>query len=159
MFEELATEVARDAGDPDVHWVGYFGYACRTDLPGRTSPDVPDAVWMRIRAPRFVDHPPPGRVPGWSSAATTPALDPGVVPGGVRPGAGAAAAGNSYEVNLTYRESRSSDIDPETAYRRLRAANPAPYAGYLRHHADGRGVHLLSSSPERFATVDRRRDS
>ena len=91
VFEVLATEVARDAGDPDVHWVGYLGYACRTDLPGRPSPDVPDAVWMRIRAPRFVDHPPPGRVPGWSSGQPAPALDPGVVPRGVRPGAGASA--------------------------------------------------------------------
>ena len=158
VFEELATEVARDAGDPDVHWVGYLGYACRTDLPGRTSPDVPDAVWMRIRAPRFVDHPPPGRVPGWSWRQPHQHSTPewyqeafGRVQEHLR-------AGNSYEVNLTYRESRSSDIDPETAYLRLRAANPAPYAGYLRHHADGRGVHLLSSSPERFATVDRRRD-
>ena len=59
--------------------------------------------------------------------------------------------GNSYEVNLTYRESVSSEVDPVTAYLRLRAANPAPYAGYLQHH----GVHLLSSSPERFATVGR----
>ena len=42
-------------------------------------------------------------------------------------------AGNSYEVNLTYRETVRSDVDPESAYLRLRAANPAPYAGYLRH--------------------------
>ena len=54
VFDVLAAEVARDAGDPDVHWVGYFGYTCRTDLPGRPSPDVPDAVWMRIRAPRLL---------------------------------------------------------------------------------------------------------
>jgi para-aminobenzoate synthetase len=61
--------------------------------------------------------------------------------------------GNSYEVNLTYREVVRSDTDPVTAYLRLRAINPAPYAGYLQHH----GVHLLSSSPERFAAVDRHR--
>ncbi len=158
VFDVLAAEVARDAGDPDVHWVGYLGYACRTDLPGRPSPDVPDAVWMRIRAPRFVDHPPPGRVPGRSSGQPHQHSTPewyGEAFGRVQEHL---RAGNSYEVNLTYRESRSSDVDPETAYLRLRAANPAPYAGYLRHHADGRGVHLLSSSPERFATVDRQRD-
>ena len=66
VFEVLAAQVARDDGDPDVHWVGYLGYACRTDLPGRPSADVPDAVWMRVRSPRFVDHPAPGRVPEWS---------------------------------------------------------------------------------------------
>jgi para-aminobenzoate synthetase len=58
--------------------------------------------------------------------------------------------GNSYEVNLTYREAVRSPVDPVTAYLALRAASPAPYAGYLRHH----DAHLLSSSPERFATVD-----
>jgi para-aminobenzoate synthetase len=59
--------------------------------------------------------------------------------------------GNSYEVNLTYRETATSTVDPVTAYLRLRASSPAPYAGFLRHH----GTHLLSSSPERFALVDR----
>jgi para-aminobenzoate synthetase len=61
--------------------------------------------------------------------------------------------GNSYEVNLTYRRSVDSRIDPVTAYLRLRELNPAPYAGYLQHGA----TCVLSSSPERFATVDRRR--
>ena len=61
--------------------------------------------------------------------------------------------GNSYEVNLTYREELASPVDPVTAYTRLRAANPAPYAGFLRHG----DVALLSSSPERYATIDRHR--
>ena len=62
-------------------------------------------------------------------------------------------AGNSYEVNLTHRLTVRSDLDPVTAYLRLRALNPAPYAGFLQH----RGRWLLSSSPERYATVDRHR--
>ena len=62
-------------------------------------------------------------------------------------------AGNSYEVNLTHRLSVTADLDPVTAYLRLRTLNPAPYAGYLQH----RGRCLLSSSPERFATIDRHR--
>ena len=61
--------------------------------------------------------------------------------------------GNSYEVNLTYRQSVESDLAPVPAYLRLRDLNPAPYAGYLQHH----GVSVLSSSPERFATIDRHR--
>ena len=40
-----------------------------------------------------------------------------------------------------------------TGYLRLRRLNPAPYAGFVRHGE----VSVLSSSPERFATVDRRR--
>ena len=61
--------------------------------------------------------------------------------------------GNSYEVNLTYREELASPTDPLATYLRLRDLNPAPYAGYLRHG----DTHLLSSSPERYATVDRHR--
>jgi para-aminobenzoate synthetase len=61
--------------------------------------------------------------------------------------------GNSYEVNLTYREEIDSATDPVTGYLRLRRLNPAPYAGFVRHGE----VSLLSSSPERFATVDRHR--
>ena len=57
--------------------------------------------------------------------------------------------GNSYETNLTYRTELASALEPLTAYRRLRRANPAPYAGFLTHH----GVSLLSSSPERFAAI------
>ena len=58
-------------------------------------------------------------------------------------------AGNSYEVNLTYREQVQRGLDPLATYLRLRAASPAPYAGLLTH----RGTHLLSSSPERYATI------
>ena len=151
VFEVLAEQIARDAGDPDVHWVGYFGYACRTDLPGRAAGHVPDAVWMRVRSPLFIDHDP------------SPLVRPTLGRGADEPPASYVAAfeevqeqlraGNSYEVNLTYRERLNSTIDPVTAYLRLRAVNPAPYAGFLRH----RDVHLLSSSPERFATVDRQR--
>jgi anthranilate/para-aminobenzoate synthase component I len=61
--------------------------------------------------------------------------------------------GYSYEVNLTYREHVESELDPEAVYLRLRADNPAPYAGFLQHG----DVALLSSSPERYATIDRRR--
>jgi para-aminobenzoate synthetase len=62
-------------------------------------------------------------------------------------------AGNSYELNLTYREEVTSDSSPLDIYRRLRSVNPAPYAGLLRHDS----TWLLSASPERYATIDRSR--
>ncbi|QYJ03163.1 anthranilate synthase component I family protein [Nocardioides panacisoli] len=62
-------------------------------------------------------------------------------------------AGNSYEVNLTHRLAVASDLAPAEAYLRLRAINPAPYAGYLQHDVPGARAHLLSSSPERYALV------
>ena len=64
-------------------------------------------------------------------------------------------AGNSYEVNLTYRLDAESELDPVAAYLRLRELNPAPYAGFLQHDVEGARGWLLSSSPERYALVTR----
>ena len=130
LWTVLAGEVARDGGAPDVSWVGYCGYACRPDLPARPAGEVPDAVWMRVREPLVVEHPPgpdapPGTPPASAGAVETPAWY-----------ADAFATvqdelhrGYSYEVNLTYRERLTSTTDPVTAYLRLRTDNPAPYAG------------------------------
>jgi para-aminobenzoate synthetase len=153
IFDVLAEHLRADAGDPRVHWVGYLGYACRTDLPAATTVAVPDAVWMRVEDPLFVTHDAPADPsPSPRHAVQTPKSVTGQ-----RERYDEAFAqvqqelhrGNSYEVNLTYREELASHVDPVTAYLRLRAANPAPFAGYLQHH----GTHLLSSSPERFATL------
>ena len=43
---------SRRAGRRD-HWVGYFGYASRPDLPAATGSRIPDAVWMRARHVRM----------------------------------------------------------------------------------------------------------
>jgi para-aminobenzoate synthetase len=150
LGEHLAADRAEDA---DVSWVGYLGYACRTDLPGRPSADpaVPDAVWMRCRSPRVLTGHPARRHPA------APDVDDAPVPEWYADAFAEVQRqlhlGNSYEVNLTYREHADSAQDPVTTYLRLRETNPAPYSGYLQH----RGVHLLSSSPERFATLNRQR--
>ena len=138
-------------GDPDTHWVGYLGYAARPDLPARSLPGLPDAVWMRCRDVRVTEE--PGRVierspeqppehatPRWYAEAFAAVQEQ-------------LYAGNSYEVNLTYRREERSALDPVEIYGRLRATNPAPYAGVLRHG----DTWLLSASPERFATIDRHR--
>jgi para-aminobenzoate synthetase len=182
IFETLEAERSRDDGDPSVSWVGYFGYACRRDLPAlltsspedatAVGPRVPDAVWMRVRNPFVFEHPvsAAGEGSGASSRArssrggqTHPrtgdihAGGPGGVPEEYRSAFEEVQRqlrlGNSYEVNLTLRRSVESEADPVTAYLRLRDINPAPYAGFVQHH----GVQVLSSSPERFATIDRRR--
>lgn len=139
-------------GDPGTHWVGYFGYAARPDLPARSLAGFPDAVWMRSRSVRLVED-----TPGSAAAPGDPALGSEPVPDGYAAGFAAVQeelrAGNSYEVNLTYREGLRSDADPVAVYQRLRSTNPAPYAGVLRHG----DLWLLSASPERFATLDRNR--
>jgi para-aminobenzoate synthetase len=65
----------------------------------------------------------------------------------------ALAAGESYEVCLTDHISTSESPEPWQLYRQLRRTNPAPFAAYLKLG----GFTVLSSSPERFLSVDRDR--
>ena len=154
---------------PGEQWFGYFGYACRPDLPARPDPALPDAVWMRARHVRVFEHPvcavssiPPhmrGNRTFWGPTTLEKVTEPSRTP---PPEAYAAAfagvqehlhAGNSYEVNLTYRLSEQTDLDPASAYLRLRDLNPAPYAGFLQHDVVDHRAWLLSSSPERYALI------
>ena len=150
VFAVLEDELA--LGSHRDQWFGYFGYACR--------PDLPALVARRRRTGRGVDAAepraalrPPGvcRYPGTrASLDDLGGFGPDVrIPGHPRPPcrptyAEAFAqvqeqlhAGNSYEVNLTYRLDAASDLDPVAAYLRLRELNPAPYAGFLQHDVDG----------------------
>jgi para-aminobenzoate synthetase len=63
------------------------------------------------------------------------------------------AAGESYEVCLTDQISTDASPDPFELYRHLRRSNPSPFAAYLKLGE----VALVSSSPERFLSVDRER--
>jgi para-aminobenzoate synthetase len=65
----------------------------------------------------------------------------------------ALAAGESYEVCLTDQISTDESPDPLELYRVLRHSNPAPFAAYLKLGE----LAVLSSSPERFLSVDRER--
>ena len=165
---------------PGEQWFGYLGYASRTDLPAAADPLLPDAVWMRPSSVRVFEHSPhPSEVSrlvaGAPRTSTTEGSPPRTstteaLPVEVRAQraskprpdeydvAFAAVqehlhAGNSYEVNLTHRLTREADLDPVTAYLRLRELNPAPYSGFLQHDVDDARAWLLSSSPERYALV------
>ena len=154
VFAVLEGAVA--ASGPGSHWFGYLGYAARPDLPARTGGGLPDAVWMRARHVRMFEHPAGGGADIEKLAAVAPQAAPEVPP------EYAAAfgrvqehlhAGNSYEVNLTYRDDLTSDLEPVAAYLRLRTLNPAPYAGFLQHDVRAHRAWLLSSSPERYAVI------
>jgi len=63
------------------------------------------------------------------------------------------AAGESYEICLTDQISTTASPDPFALYRWLRRSNPAPFAAFLRFGERA----VVSSSPERFLSVDRER--
>jgi para-aminobenzoate synthetase len=165
VFAALESELA--GGGPDDHWVGYLGYASRPDLPASTGSGLPDAVWMRPREIRFFDHEPDRQNWHLSGDASADKWQFPRSAGETAPAPAAYAkafdrvqehlhAGNSYEVNLTYRTTAQSAVDPVSAYLRLRELNPAPYAGFLQHDVrdvPGARAWLLSSSPERYALV------
>jgi para-aminobenzoate synthetase len=65
----------------------------------------------------------------------------------------ALGAGESYEICLTDQIDTAASPDPWTLYRLLRRRNPAPFAAYLKLAS----TTVLSSSPERFLSVDRDR--
>ncbi|MCL2543370.1 MAG: aminodeoxychorismate synthase component I [Nocardioidaceae bacterium] len=141
-----------DAGSTGAEWFGWFGYAARPDLPALPDADLPDAVWMRPSGARRIGGRVPEAPPWRGLRHTTPVPDRYVaafdrVQEHLR-------AGDSYEVNLTHRIAVASDVDPVTAYLRLRGTNPAPYAGFVQHDLPGAEGWLLSSSPERFARID-----
>jgi para-aminobenzoate synthetase len=158
-FAVLEAELA--AGSESDQWFGYFGYAARPDLPAATGSAMPDAVWMRARHVRLFEHEVLSRnarllhegsrqdraihrLAGEMPLDYADAFDR--VQDHLH-------AGNSYEVNLTYRLERPSTLTPVEAYLRLRELNPAPYAGFLQHDLPGARGWLLSSSPERYALV------
>ncbi|ANE03617.1 aminodeoxychorismate synthase component I [Corynebacterium crudilactis] len=58
--------------------------------------------------------------------------------------------GESYEICLTTQLSGTTDADPLAAYLALRKANPTAYGAFLQLG----DVVVLSSSPERFITID-----
>jgi len=157
VFAVLERELA-DA--PGAQWFGYLGYAARSDLPALVDPDdpLPTAVWMRPSRVRVVEHPPAAAAPAPSGESD----DTGPVPASYAEAFArvqeALHAGDSYEVNLTYRRTVTSDRPPAEVYARLRAASPAPYAGFLQHAVDdgtGRApAWLLSASPERYARIE-----
>ncbi|MDO9456367.1 anthranilate synthase component I family protein [Nocardioides sp.] len=167
VFAALEAELATSGGRGQ--WFGYLGYAARPDLPAATDGWMPDAVWMRPSHVRQVDHevvrenrplsgvatPDKGRNPRPAGESDTP---PGIYRNAFTRVQEHLHAGNTYEVNLTYRVATESPGDPASTYLRLRELNPAPYAGFLQHDVEGARAWLLSSSPERYAlvTADRR---
>ncbi len=152
IFEVLEAELA--SGSAQDQWFGYLGYASRPDLPARAARSaaeggLPDAVWMRPRHVRSFTH-----AAAVGTRRTGPAEGSPTVPAEYAAAFAAVQeelrAGNSYEVNLTHRVTTRSDLDPVTAYLRLRELNPAPTPGSSSTTSTGPGAGC--SAPRRSAS-------
>ncbi|MFA9516660.1 anthranilate synthase component I family protein [Halopenitus sp. H-Gu1] len=57
-------------------------------------------------------------------------------------------AGDTFQANVSQRLVAPAAVHPVEAFDALRRVNPAPYSGLLEFDWDGRGVDLVSASPE-----------
>jgi para-aminobenzoate synthetase len=155
--EELAADAA-----------GVSPGAAQTDAErwlDRAEAVVRDVLGTPEPAPAGADAPSGGQAPTDAETAVDalPGADGPITPVRFRCGRGrrqyladiarchqALAAGESYEVCLTDQMSTDESPDPWELYRVLRSSNPAPFAAYLKLGE----LAVLSSSPERFLSVD-----
>jgi para-aminobenzoate synthetase len=168
--------------DFDCGFAGYFGYELKADCGSEAAhrADTPDAAFVFADRLIAFDHQEghtyllalAGAADDWIEetsrrlaalpALAEPKLEPQPVelhlrrsPGRYRDEIEACkrylTAGHSYEICLTNELVGEASPDPLQLYRALRRANPAPFAAYLRFG----DLAVLSSSPERFLSVDR----
>jgi anthranilate synthase component I len=89
--------------------------------------------------------------PGWRAPASVDEDPPQRFTDGVARILEYLAAGDIFQVNLSraWRARFDHTLDPAALYARLRAANPAPFAGLFA----GAGWAVVSSSPERLVSI------
>ncbi len=165
--------------DFDCGFAGYLGYELKADCDGELAhrAETPDAAFVLADRLIAFDHSERHTYllslseSAWL-AETSQRL--GVLPQLPKPGAGTTRvelaprrsadryredigvckdylrAGHSYEICLTNTLAGEVVAEPLELYRTLRRVNPAPFAAYLRF--GDRAV--LSSSPERFLSID-----
>jgi para-aminobenzoate synthetase len=161
-------------------YVGYFGYEAGGQ--GSHRAETPDSVWVFVDRLAVVDHERgctyllairDETAHAWLAEAraavapkrpddpppAAPLAEPRLARGRAHYLADIAECqrqlrtGESYEICLTTNARLPLADDPLAVYRRLRRANPAPHAAFLRLG----DFAVLSSSPERFLRVDRDR--
>lgn len=166
-----------------VGYLGYEAkQATVVDHMNRWEAPTPDAYWIRPQAflrynhstqittlfayqdSKLLDYLEAGLV--WGPTVSSAPTQNGTIEGGWR------LAGHEYEQRVTQIQelldagsaagicltdtftTDAGGLDGLALYRRLRTNNPAPYAGYLRFHAFGDAIEVLSASPEKYLSID-----
>lgn len=145
--------------DPGVPWVGFLSYdlgRCIERLP-ETAQD--DRRWPLLRFHRCPsaswgkDSPDLGRPAAFRASPPLPHRPREAHEAAVARALAYIGAGDIFQVNLAQRFSAGFSGEPREAFRRLMAAAPAWYGGYLEFAPENPGEPwraLASSSPELF---------
>ncbi|MEP6622804.1 MAG: anthranilate synthase component I family protein [Acidimicrobiia bacterium] len=142
----------RTPPDPALADLTFVRFAARAELRTDGGVELFGAGPERRALEDALANPIPVDVPS-PSAQWTSSLDRLEYERGVRTVHELIRAGDCYQVNLTRRLTGPA-IDPVRLWCATETGNPAPHAMFWR---DGRGLGIVSASPERFLGVDGRR--
>ncbi len=144
-------ETNRRVSPTDIPDLSFIRFAARAELAADGtltrfgSGPARAALDSALDAPAAIDAPTP-------SAAWTSSLDQLAYERGVYIIQALIRAGHCYQVNLA-RQLTGPIVDPVSLHAAVASGNPAPHSAFWR---DGRGLAIVSASPERFLRVDGR---
>ncbi len=111
-----------------------------------------DEIEARIRAPL-----PPVQLREVQPSKTRPNMTQGRFEDMVRDAKEHIAAGDIFQVVLSQRFTRETDVEPFDVYRAVRRLNPSPYMFFFDFGiVDGKPLYLCGSSPEMFVRLEGR---
>ena len=163
QVERLPTLARDDLGLPEL-WVAWYDAAVILDhrrqeamVVGRVLPGREEAVASHVRfllraLEAASEDPEPDPGPDFPGPGLRSTFSREGYEAAVRRAIAYIRAGDIFQVNLSQRFCAPWPWDPWLLYRRLRRANPAPFAAFL----DGGRWAVVSASPERFLQVDPR---
>lgn len=160
LIDDTARSARPSEARPEslTHWMSQLGIA-----PGLSSADF-DSIANGIEAILFSSSPdfdfaqPAGGFPSF-----TPVSNGETYQAKIDLSRESIRQGDSYELTLTtaFQTSLASE-DPYSLYLRLRKFNPAYYSNFISFPSlitpRGKGVHVLSSSPERFLKIEKEQE-
>jgi para-aminobenzoate synthetase len=158
---ECGYPVRHRAATPDAAWASVDRFVAVDHREAATHlmalvPDgaPPPRAWLDTTAAtlaglRPLPEPPPAPAPDPGVVAAVLGTDRDRYLADVRRCLALLRDGDSYEICLTTQGTVPAATDGFTAHRRLRRANPAPYAAHVRLA----GVEIAGASPERFLRV------
>ncbi len=144
-------ETNRTVSPTDMPDLSFIRFGARVELAVDGTLTRHGSGPARAALDRAIDAPAAVAAPAPSAAWST-SLDRLAYERGVRIIQALIRAGHCYQVNLA-RQLTGPVVDPVALHGAVASGNPAPYGTFWR---DGRGLAIVSASPERFLRIDGR---